>query len=154
MNNLPYECVIQALRTANLLWRESRRLFRPFGITEAQYNVLHLLGQHPEGMSQKELSNLLVVDSSNVTLLLNRMEKRKWITRRTVLQDRRVYNVCLTSSGNTLWEKIRPHYRDAVLSLLSKEQTKEVETAYKILKIIESQVNQWSINHQPLEVMS
>ena len=102
----PTDCVIQTLRTATILWRESRRFFHQFGLTEAQFNVLNLLGPAPEGMSQRELSDLLVVDRSNITLLLDRMAERGWIARHDVPKDRRRYQVRLTREGGALWKKI------------------------------------------------
>ncbi|MBI4026044.1 MAG: MarR family transcriptional regulator [Verrucomicrobia bacterium] len=143
MKNEPgYDCVIQTLRTANALWRESRRFFRPFGITEAQFNVLHLLGQKPEGMRQRELSVLLVVDRSNVTLLLDRLDKRGWIRRHDVPRDRRAYRVCLTSSGEKLWGRVLPNYLEAVRQVVRGLSPSEIQTTRRVLQKIESRSNQ------------
>ena len=148
-NEVGYNCVIQTLRTANALWRESRRFFRPFGITEAQFNVLHLLGQKTEGMSQRELSDLLVVDRSNVTLLLDRMDKRGWIHRHDVPGDRRVYRVCLTSSGAKLWKRVLPSYQQAVETVTRKLSAREIQATLRVLQTMESHANQWR-NHEKL----
>ena len=139
-NKLGYDVVIQTLRTANVLWRESRRFFQPYGITEAQFNVMHLLGQEPKGLSQRELSDLLVVDRSNVTLLLDRMEKSGWITRQDVPGDRRVYRVSLTKSGKALWERVLPHYNQAIQDLVKGLPQGELKATLKILKAIETLV--------------
>ena len=138
-NEVGYECVIQTLRTANVLWRESRRFFRPFNLTEAQFNVLHLLGQKPKGMSQRELSDLLVVDRSNVTLLLDRMTKRGWLKRHDVPGDRRVYRVSLTPSGQTLWKRILPHYHQAVQNVVRNLSQAKIQETFRVLKTMESQ---------------
>jgi len=144
-NRAGYDCVIQALRTANALWRESRRFFRPFGITEAQFNVLHLLGQKPEGMSQRELSDRLVVDRSNVTLLLDRMEKRGRVERHAVSGDRRTHCVKLTRSGKALWERVAPHYFHAVEQAVQNISNHEVQVTLRALQNIEIQSKQWRL---------
>jgi DNA-binding MarR family transcriptional regulator len=142
-NETGYDSIIQILRTANVLWKESRRFFAPFGITEAQFNVLNLLGQEPEGYSQRELSDLLVVDRSNITLLLDRMLKQSWVTKKDVPGDRRAYNVVLTPSGRKLWEQIFPHYKRAIEKLITPLSQQEVKVLNKTLKAIELNVDSW-----------
>src|SRR5688500_15343860 len=93
---ISYELTTAVMATANVFLRESQRLFRPHGLTAAQYNVLNVLAPRVDGMSQRELSDLLVVDRSNVTGLLDRMEKARWVQRSDDLKDRRVYRVTLT----------------------------------------------------------
>ena len=77
--------------TADLLLRESQRLFRPQGLTAAQFNVLNLLAGCGDGagLSQRELADLLVVDRSNVTGLIDRMETAGWVRRADDPSDRK-----------------------------------------------------------------
>lgn len=142
-DSMGYDCVIQVLKTANVLWKEARRFFKRFGITEAQFNILNLLGQTTKGMSQRELSDLLVVDRSNVTLLLDRIAKHGWIERRDVPQDRRAYQVCLTKSGEALWKRVLPHYYQAIQRAIDSVSSTKLHTAIQVLQTIESQSKQW-----------
>lgn len=142
-NETGYDCVIQVLRTANALWRESRRFFRPFGISEAQFNVLNLLGQATEGLSQRELSDRLVVDRSNVTLLLDRMEAHAWIVREDVPGDRRAYRVRLTGKGRALWTRVLPRYHRAVERAVDELPRLSLKTAAGVLTHIEHQSAKW-----------
>lgn len=108
--------VHQTVRTANTLLRESRRLFRPAGLSEAQFNVLNVLAQKRGDLSQSELSEILVVDRSNVTGLLDRMERSGWVVRQTASGDRRKYHIQLTAEGRKLWRSIYPNYEKAVVA--------------------------------------
>jgi MarR family 2-MHQ and catechol resistance regulon transcriptional repressor len=108
--------VHQTVRTANTLLKESRRLFRPAGLSEAQFNVLNVLAQKKSDLSQSELSEILVVDRSNVTGLLDRMEKSGWVVRRAASGDRRKYHIQLTPAGRKLWRSIYPKYEQAVVA--------------------------------------
>ncbi|BET67743.1 hypothetical protein ASA1KI_26610 [Opitutales bacterium ASA1] len=107
--------VVQTLRTSSALLRESRRLFRPLGLTEAQFNVLNLLAAAKDGMTQSELGEVLVVDRSNVTGLVDRMERAGWVKRGDVPGDRRAHRVVLTAKGRRLWDKAADLYEAAVL---------------------------------------
>src|SRR4051794_18602933 len=69
-SELGYALVHQILGASTVLLRESHRFFRPLGISEVQFNVINVLAGTPEGMSQRELSEILVVDRSNITTLL------------------------------------------------------------------------------------
>lgn len=102
------------LGTADAFLRESHRLFRPLGLTGAQFNVLNLLAAASGGVSQRELGDRLLVDRSNVTGLLDRMEKAGWVRRADHPEDRRVYLVTLTPAGRTLWAKANPLYLEVV----------------------------------------
>ena len=62
-----YEVISAVLATADAFLRESQRLFRPHGLSGAQYNVLNVVALNPDGLSQRELSEHLVVDRSNIT---------------------------------------------------------------------------------------
>jgi len=93
------DLVAAVMATADCFLRESQRLFRPLGLTGAQYNVLNILAASPDGISQRELGDRLVVDRSNVTGLLDRLEKSGWVRRTDDPEDRRVYRVVLTPAG-------------------------------------------------------
>jgi DNA-binding MarR family transcriptional regulator len=136
---LAFDVVYQTVRTANTLLRESRRLFRPFGLTEAQFNVLNVLSENEEGLSQRELSDILVVDRSNVTGLLDRMEKAGWVRRHDVPNDRRSYRIRLTASGRKLWASIYPTYEKAVVAAAGRVGTKSVRQGVDMLRRLEAE---------------
>jgi MarR family 2-MHQ and catechol resistance regulon transcriptional repressor len=118
MSNDPgYQLTAAVLRAADALLRGSQKLFRPHGLTAAQFNVLNLIARSKSGMSQRELSDKLVVDRSNVTGLLDRMEKAGWVRRDDDPDDRRIYRVSLTIMGRKLWEKANPQYLAAVAEI-------------------------------------
>ena len=106
--------VTALLAAADALLRESQRLFRPHGLTAAQFNVLNILAERPAGLSQRELGDLLVVDRSNVTGLLDRLEKAGWVRRTDHPADRRIYQVLLTADGRRLWAAVAPRYAAAI----------------------------------------
>lgn len=129
--------VIQTLRTSNTLLRESRRLFRPHGLTDAQFNVLNVLGTNDKGLTQRELGDILVVDRSNVTGLLDRMEAAGWVRRVAVLGDRRAWRVQLTGAGTRLWRTVAPLYERAVAEAVRPIGATNIRTAIQALAELE-----------------
>jgi DNA-binding MarR family transcriptional regulator len=143
MSDVPaFSLVAQALRTASVLVRESRRLFRPFGLTEAQFNVLNVLGgvtTTDAGLTQRELSDILVVDRSNVTGLLDRMEKAGWVRRSDHAGDRRAWRVEMTPKGRKLWRSALPAYQRAVRAALRPIDGGDIRVAIETLQALEKQ---------------
>lgn len=138
-----YELTTAVLATAAALLRESQRFFRPFGITAAQFNVLNVLAPAPAGLSQRELSEVLVVDRSNVTGLLDRMEKAGWVKRTDDPDDRRVYRVVLTPAGRRLWARVQPKYLQVVAQLTRDFPAKDIAACTGLLRQMEQAAPLW-----------
>jgi DNA-binding MarR family transcriptional regulator len=108
-----YQALIQLLRTADTLWNSSRLLFSRWNLGPSQFNVLNLLHEVPEGLSQIDLSRALLMHRSNVTGLVDRLEERKLVKRQGVPGDRRSYRVSLTAKGRQAMAEVLPLYYDA-----------------------------------------
>jgi DNA-binding MarR family transcriptional regulator len=108
--NPRYEALLQLLRAANALWEASRVFFEQWDLSPSQFNVLNLLSSNPEGLSQTELGRQLLTHRSNVTGLVDRLEKRHLVKRHETSVDRRAYRVVLTAKGGSLLNRILPHY--------------------------------------------
>ncbi len=144
--NPSYELTTAVLTTADALLRESQRLFRPLGLTSAQFNVLNVLAQHdPAGMSQRELSDRLVVDRSNVSGLLDRLEKTGWVRRGDHPEDRRIYRVSLTATGRKLWRKVNALYLTAVAQVTRGLSAQRVRECIETLRSLEARAAEWEL---------
>jgi DNA-binding MarR family transcriptional regulator len=105
-----YDALLQLLRTADAIWNASRLFFQKWDLSPSQFNVLNLLELHPEGLSQSDLGRELITHRSNVTGLVDRLEKRRLVERKETAGDRRAYRVVLTRAGSGLLKKVLPHY--------------------------------------------
>ncbi len=112
-----YQALLQVLRTAEALWESSRVLFSRWELSPSQFNVLNLLGESADGMTQVDLSRALIMHRSNVTGLVDRLERRKLVRRTPLPSDRRAHRVVLTPSGRSLLEAILPEYHTAAESI-------------------------------------
>jgi DNA-binding MarR family transcriptional regulator len=105
-----YRTLLQLLRTADALWNTSRLFFRRWDLSPSQFNVLNLLSDQPRGLSQVELGRQLITHRSNVTGLVDRLEKRGLVARHDAAADRRAYRVVLTHGGSRVLEQVLPEY--------------------------------------------
>ncbi len=93
-----------------------------FDITPEQYGILMLL-QEEQGLSQKEIGDVLFKDKPNISRMLDALERKKLILRQST--DRRSFAIFLTTEGIELAEKTLPiklHLEEKALNgLLARE---------------------------------
>jgi len=135
----------EVLATADVFLRESHRLLRPHGLTAAQFNVLNVLGRSDGGISQRELGDRLVVDRSNVTGLLDRLEKAGWVRRSDDPLDRRIYRVTLTPTGRRLWRQVAPRYDAVVAQVVGGLEEKTVAQTLSLLTHLQTGARDWRL---------
>ena len=91
------------LQTADTLEQEAEQLLKAAGLTGAQYNVLRILrGAEPEGLACRAIGDRMISHDPDMTRLLDRMEKRRLITRERQTDDRRVVKTRTTPQGLSL----------------------------------------------------
>ncbi|MBI5280951.1 MAG: MarR family transcriptional regulator [Candidatus Solibacter usitatus] len=87
-------------RSAGVLMDELSLLLKQHGLSPPQYNVLLILrGARPEPLTCGEISARMVTRDSDITRLLDRMDRQGWISRSREQLDRRVVRVSITAPG-------------------------------------------------------
>jgi DNA-binding MarR family transcriptional regulator len=141
--NEDHEALLGVLVTAEILKKESTRLFAPLGITGAQFNVLILLHAQTEDgtMSQSDLGRLLTVHRSNVTGLVDRLEAQGLVRRQDDQKDRRVYRVALTDSGRETARRAEELYLSRIHGIMSVLEPREWKALSSALGKIRTRVS-------------
>ena len=75
--------------------------------TAEQWGVLNIVRASP-GIIQSEIAERSMKDRTNVTRMLDLLEKNGHIERRADADDRRSYRIYITSSGEALLERLAP----------------------------------------------
>lgn len=107
------------MRTADLLQNKAEEMFSRFGLSATQYNALRILrGAGPHGLSCNEVGKRMINHDPDITRLLDRLERRDFISRGRDAKDRRVIKVCITESGLRLLKRMDRdvnHFHKSVL---------------------------------------
>jgi DNA-binding MarR family transcriptional regulator len=90
------EAVLNLLRTADRLQLRFERLFRPYGLTPAQYNVLRILRGEGGPLPILEAAARTITAVPGITGLVDRLERAGLVCRRRSSEDRRVVFVSAT----------------------------------------------------------
>lgn len=81
--------------------------FKEYNITPEQVGIIRRLGEE-EGITQKDLAIRMAKDQTNVTRLLDQLERKGLVTRNRNKDDRRSFLTYLTDEGKKLNEYIVP----------------------------------------------
>jgi DNA-binding MarR family transcriptional regulator len=129
-----HEAIVSFWWTSAMLKKVSRRFFRENYSSEAHFNLLVTLKRSEESITQNELSQKLLVDKSNITGLLDKLEALGQIKRNKVPGDRRSYHVTLTESGHEMVEGLDVLYSEMVQQVMSAFTEEECEQLVSLTK--------------------
>lgn len=98
-DSLAQEASLNVLRTNDQYQIRYMRLFREFGLTPSQYNVLRILRGEGEPLPCLEIADRMLTVVPGITGLVDRLEEAGWVTRERCQKDRRVIYVALTDKA-------------------------------------------------------
>lgn len=102
------------------------RRVRDLGLTRAQWLVLTRLHRRP-GASQSELAEMMEVEKPSAGRLIDRLEAKGWVMRKSDKGDRRINRIYLTREAERvhkrIWRIAEATVNDALADLSAKETT-------------------------------
>src|SRR5262245_38690032 len=110
------EAMLNILRTADQLQIRFARLFRKFGLTPQQYNILRILRGEGRALPILEIASRMITVVPGITGLIDRLESASLVERKRCDQDRRVIYVAITPRALDILAEI-----DAPLNALHRE---------------------------------
>lgn len=116
---------LRLLRVSQKVERDLAGQLRIWGLNNAQFDVLAHVGA-AEGITQQELADSLLVTKGNVAQLLDRMERRGLIERRS---QGRINRLFLTNEGRRTFAEVVPAHENLIdeqLSVLSEEERRQL----------------------------
>lgn len=137
------EVTVSLLRTNDLLQHRFSRLFRQFGLTQPQYNILRILRGAGRELPSLEIAARMISVVPAITVLLDKLEKKELIRRQRCDSDRRVWHVHLTEKGASLLEDMdepnRALHERLIGHLSGVEQTQLLGLLQRVRESFESE---------------
>jgi len=98
---------INLVYTTAWLQTHQNEIFRPFGITLPQFNILRILrGQHPQPASINLLIDRMLDKTSNASRIVDKLETKGLLTRTPSIHDRRTVDVTINQAGLELLQRL------------------------------------------------
>lgn len=113
------------------------RRVRSYGLTRAQWLVIARVHRRP-GLSQSEAADLLEIEKAPAGRLIDRMEVKGWLERRSDPKDRRINRLHLTAKGERIHTAIWPVAEatvDDAMADLTGEERRELTTLMTRVKL-------------------
>lgn len=122
----------QIYLTAQEIKNYAEKILNPHGLTLEQFQLLKHM-QPQTGMSQRQLGELADKSPANITRILDRLERKNLIVRRSSDTDRRASLVFLSGQGNALVKEVFSTFETFSTELTAGISPQEQEQTRKIL---------------------
>jgi DNA-binding MarR family transcriptional regulator len=133
-DSLEQELFLNLIRTSEWLQCEFAKVFKAHGITQPQFNVLKILEvEDGYGIPIQKIAQRMTTLSSDVTRLVDRLERAGMVERFRSDKDRRVIYVRLTETGKGMVEELAQPLAEAHKSTKRHLDRRELELLNKLL---------------------
>ena len=132
------EKVMMAIvRVAERFKKNASALFKNWGLTFPQYNVLRVLAASENGQNtMKNVNRIMLVSSANITGIAKRLEKNGFITRTNDPNDERSKRLQITPAGIRVLQAIAEHKERNVKRYLKSYPDEKKTALLEILRDI------------------
>jgi DNA-binding MarR family transcriptional regulator len=131
------EILIKIRKIVRSIDIESKKIQKEYGVSIPQVLCLNYLRESSNYQAtQSEIRKYVNLNSSTVSGIINRLEKKGYLARLPKAGDKRVANIVLTSAGDELLKTIPPLLHEQLserLRKLGKEELSTLETGLETL---------------------
>ena len=124
-----HKAIINIMFTHTFLVDKMNDLFKNFGITRQQYNVLRILrGQYPGHASVNLIKGRMLEKMSDASRIVERLRLKGFIRREDCKNDKRAVEVTITDKGLELIENMEEYVKklDSIFYHLGEAETREL----------------------------
>ena len=137
-----YQALIDLLRLSDSIWNAGQYFFRRWDLSSSQFNLLNLCNGAEKELTQMEISRELLMHRSNVTGLVDRLEKKGLVRRIRGKADRRTFAIVLTEKGKQLMSRILPEYHESTDKVFGNVSGSDLEIFSEVLKRVNRKVDE------------
>ncbi len=120
-------------RALEAVEKQSIKDIKSYGVNLTEFAVLELLYHKGEQPIQK-IGQKVLLASSSITYVVDKLEEKKFIRRRACPSDRRVTYAGLTPEGKELMDEIFPKHAAAMNDIMGGLTKEEKVTVIELLK--------------------
>ena len=145
------EIIVNIRKIVRSLNLESKAIQKDYGLSITQLLCLgHLQNSNNYQSTHKELMELLSLNSSTITGILSRLEKRGYIARINSEKDKRTKTIVLTAAGIKLLEETPNIFHDRLAKKLENLSSADQKMIQRALEIIIASMQIKEVDASPL----
>ncbi|MCP4398727.1 MAG: MarR family transcriptional regulator [bacterium] len=151
-NEMVIKEIVGAIRRlVRVVYLDTSKISRQFGLTGSQNMVLRSL-IHNGSLSSADLSRKLYVTPSNITGVIDRLEKKGLVERVKKVGDRRVALITLTDTGTELSKSLPDPIEKRFISELAHLEPEHVQILAMAMNQILNLVDAKGVEEVPLDL--
>ncbi|MCR6098280.1 MarR family transcriptional regulator [Salipaludibacillus agaradhaerens] len=131
--NLSLKLFIVLNRALQSVKKRVEENIKSFGLNPTEFAVLELLYSKGDQPIQK-IGEKVLIASSSITYVVDKLEKKRFIDRKPCPKDRRITYAAITEAGTDVMNDIFPKHRDAIEEICSGLDEKEKMMVIEQLK--------------------
>jgi len=124
---------VKLARAYSTIYKRAQENIRSYGLTLPQLAVIEALG-HLGPLKVGKICEKMLVSGGNMTLVLDNLEKLKYVKRLSSKKDRRSIEIILTPKGKKVFDKYFLKHADYITDLFSVLSVKEQKQLSSLLK--------------------
>ncbi len=122
-------------------WRRTiDQSMRRYGLTDATWRPLLLLGELGDGVRQTDLADMMGIEGPSLVRLLDTLERAHLVERIDSVEDRRSKTLRITQAGNEIYIQVANAYDSAVQTLLDGVAAQDLLAARRLFSKIERNI--------------
>lgn len=124
-----HQLALNILYTSGWIGSQYARIFKKYGLTMQQYNVLRILnGSFPEPLGLGAIQSRMIDRMSDTSRIVERLRKNGLLERYSGEEDRRTVRILITSKGRALLDEMKKEEKkmDKFLQALSVEEAEQL----------------------------
>ncbi|MGE7665654.1 MarR family winged helix-turn-helix transcriptional regulator [Ureibacillus composti] len=129
------------LRSAQSVQDATKKDIAKYNLNQTEFAVLELL-YHKGDQPIQVIGKKILIASSSITYVVDKLEEKNYVTRRACPTDRRVTYAGITEDGKELMDKIFPEHVEKIEEIFDKLSDQEVSTLIDYLKKVGLHANQ------------
>lgn len=120
-------------RTLQSIKKRVEQDIRDLGLNPTEFAVLELI-YHKGDQPIQKIGEKILIASSSITYVVDKLEKKNLLKRQPCPKDRRVTYATITKAGTELMDDVFPKHQSSIQEILAGLDTKEKQTMIQQLK--------------------
>jgi DNA-binding MarR family transcriptional regulator len=113
------KAIVNLLYTQSFIVTKQSSLFKPFGLSPEQYNVLRILkGQNGNPISVSSIQERMLNKMSNASRLVEKLKQKGMVVREECPSDRRQVDILITEKGMNVLSQLHNQMHELNRSLI------------------------------------
>lgn len=134
---LDEKLMVALVKASELYKKDSDAIYKDYGMTFSQYNVLRVLNNSRNGQNTVTVaSKIMMVSGPNMTGIAKRLEKNGFILRKHDPKDERITLLEITPKGKRVLENIKEAHNENIANYLSGFSAQDKKSVLENLKQI------------------